>query len=136
VLGTLHRRLRATPSATAAGLTPSKTSVLFSVNRLGPIGLSALASSEALNPTMLSRVIGDLVEFGLLERTPDPHDRRAALVDMTAAGRKLIERIRKERTAALNEALEPMSEADTAALEHALPALEALAEQLSRVKQP
>jgi DNA-binding MarR family transcriptional regulator len=129
-VGRLHRLLRATPAATAAGLTPTKIAVLFSVVRNGPVRLSELAAEEGLNPTMLSRVVGDLVDAGLLERTSDPHDRRAALVSATAAGRRLTERIRHERTDALNEALEPLGEADRAALENALPALEALAEQL------
>jgi DNA-binding MarR family transcriptional regulator len=103
--------------------------------RTGPVGLSGLAADEGLNPTMLSRVVGDLVDAGLFERTSDPNDRRAALVNATAAGRRLIERIRKERTEALNEALEPLTGADQRALEQALPALEALAEQLKLGRQ-
>jgi DNA-binding MarR family transcriptional regulator len=130
VLGRLHRLLRATPTADAAGLTPTKSAVMFAVIRRGPIGLSELAEDEGLNPTMLSRAVGSLVEAGLLERTSDPHDRRAALVSVTAQGNRLIERVRRERTSALNEALEPLPEDQRDALQRALPALEALAEQL------
>ena len=63
---------------------------------------------------MLSRVISDLVAAGLVARTSDDGDRRAAWVTPTAAGRKLAERIRRERTAALNEALEGLPD-ETAA---------------------
>ena len=39
--------------------------MLLTVVSEGPIRLSALAASESLNPTMLSRVIADLVDAGL-----------------------------------------------------------------------
>ena len=132
VLGRLQRLLRATPAAKAAGLTPTKSAVMFAVVRQGPVGLSELAQEEGLNPTMLSRTVGSLVDEGLLERTSDPNDRRAALVSVTTAGRRLIERVRRERSEALNAALEPLEHDHREALQQALPALEALAEELKR----
>ena len=57
----LSRRLRPTAAGNAAGLTPTRISVLLTVVRAGSVRLSALAASESLNPTMLSRVIADLV---------------------------------------------------------------------------
>src|SRR5689334_4302445 len=98
----LSRRLRPTTATTEAGLTPTKTAILLHVVRAGPIRLAELAESEAINPTMLSRVVSTLVESGLLERSSDEGDRRAAWVAPTEAGRALAERIRRERTAALN----------------------------------
>src|SRR5205823_3041859 len=96
VIGRLSRRLRSTVAG--SGLTPSQISVLFTVVRHGPIGLSELAELEDVNPTMLSRVTGNLAEAGLLARTVDPEDKRAACVAATAAGRRLRERIHRERT--------------------------------------
>ncbi len=132
MIGRLHRRLRTTPAAAAAGLTPTKISILFTVTREGPIGLSELAVSESVNPTMLSRIVGGLTEAGLLKRIADPTDRRAALVSATAAGRALTDRIRRERTDALNAALAPLSDGDRQQLQRALPALEALAAELKQ----
>ena len=134
-IGRLSRRLRATAAGSAAGLTPTKISVLLTVVRDGPIRLSALAESESLNPTMLSRVIADLVDAGLLARTSDDGDRRAAWVEATEDGNQLAERMRRERTDAVNEALEGLAPADRRLLETALPALEQLAEQL-RERRP
>jgi DNA-binding MarR family transcriptional regulator len=131
-IGRLQRLLRSTQAGTAAGLTPTKISVLFTVLRVGPIRLSDLATEEAINPTMLSRVVAGLTDRGIVTRISDPADRRAALLEATAAGRRLAERIRRERTDALNEALAPLAAADREMLERALPALEALAEQLKR----
>lgn len=130
VIGRLSRRLRPTPAALAAGLTPTRTSVLLSVVREGRIGLSDLAASEAVNPTQLSRAIAQLVDDGLVERSADQGDRRAAWVKPTAAGKRLAERIRRERTDALNAALEGLSETERERILSALDALEQLAEQL------
>ncbi len=126
----ISRRLRSTDAGRAAGLTPTRSSVLLTIVREGPIGLSALADGESLNPTMLSRVISDLVEAGLVARVSDPADRRAASVKCSPAGRRLAERMRRERTAAINAALADMGAGDRDALELALPALEGLAESL------
>jgi DNA-binding MarR family transcriptional regulator len=122
--------LRATPAASAAGLTPTKSAVMFAVVRRGPVGLSELADEQGLNPTMLSRTVASLVEADLLERTSDPADRRAALVSATTDGRRLIERVRRERDRALSAALDPLDDEQREAVQRALPALEALAEQL------
>ena len=130
VIGRLSRRLRPTAAAVAAGLTPTKISVLLHVARAGQIRLSDLSDAEGINPTMMSRVIAELTEAGLVERVSDPSDRRAALVEATAAGRKLADRIRRERTDALNLALEGLDERERSQIEAALPALERLAEQL------
>jgi DNA-binding MarR family transcriptional regulator len=130
IIGRLSRRLRPTAAGAAAGLTPTRISVLLNVVREGPMRLSDLAASEGINPTMLSRVLADLVELGLLERSSDEGDRRSAWVKATAAGRRLSERMRRERTDALNVALEALPDSQRRRIENALPALEDLAEQL------
>jgi DNA-binding MarR family transcriptional regulator len=126
----LSRRLRPTAAGAAAGLTPTRISVLFTINRLGPIRLSELAEEEGLNPTMLSRVIADFAGSGLVTRVCDPGDRRAALVETTVAGRKLCGRMRAERTDVLEVALAGLEDEDRRAVERALPVLEELAQGL------
>jgi DNA-binding MarR family transcriptional regulator len=128
----VYRRLRDTAAGSEAGMTPTRISVLLTVMREGPIRLSELAAAESLNPTMLSRIVASLVERGLLERTSDDEDRRAAWVNATLAGRRLAKHIRQERTDAINGALEGLTVEDRSRLEQALPALEALSEQLRR----
>jgi DNA-binding MarR family transcriptional regulator len=129
-IGKLSRRLRTTSAGAAAGLTPTSISVLFTVARVGPIRLSDLAAEEGINPTMLSRVVGDFCEAGLVKRVADPGDGRAALVKVTADGRRLCERMRRERTDALNLELDTLSGHEHLLLEQAIPVLEKLAEQL------
>ena len=128
VIGRLSRLLRTTRAGD--GLTPTEISVLFTVCREGPLALAALAEREALNPTMLSRVIGGLADAGLVDRTAAPGDRRSAVVAATAAGRRLRERIHEERNAALAASLADLTPAQRRSIEAALPALEALVERL------
>jgi DNA-binding MarR family transcriptional regulator len=135
VIGRLSRRLRTTAAAREAGLTPTAISLLLAVVRAGPVRLSELAETEGINPTMLSRAIAGMVQDDLLKRSSDEGDRRAAWVEATAAGRRLAQRMRRERTSAVNQALEALSEADRQRIERALPALEALAGAL-KGRQP
>jgi DNA-binding MarR family transcriptional regulator len=130
VIGRLSRRLRITAAGSEAGLTPTRISVLLSVDRYGPIRIADLAELESLKPTMLSRAISKLVDDAALERVSDDRDRRAAWVNVTDAGHRLAERMRRERTDALNEALGGLDADDRRLLEEALPALEGLAAEL------
>ena len=127
-VGRLARRIR--PTRVGAELTLTEATVLATTARNGPVGLSWLAREEGMNPTMLSRVVWRLEDAGLLARRPDPRDRRAALVDATAAGRQLHERIRAERADALSQLIEHLGVAEREALDAALPVLEQLARDL------
>jgi DNA-binding MarR family transcriptional regulator len=128
VIGKLSRRLRT--AVATAGLTPSQLSVLFTVVRRGPLGLSELADIEAMNPTMVSRVTAQLCEAGLIRRELRADDRRAATVVATAAGRRLRERVHIERTRVLSEYVDELDQAQRVALLRAIPALELLAERV------
>jgi DNA-binding MarR family transcriptional regulator len=79
---------------------------------------------------MLSRAISTLAEAGLVERSSDEGDRRAAWATPTPAGRDLAQRIRRERTDALNLALSELTPEERRCLQSSLPALERLAEAL------
>jgi DNA-binding MarR family transcriptional regulator len=128
VVGKLTRRLR--PTLAGTGLTPTRLSVLATVVRMGPLRISELAAVEGLNPTMLSRVIAELADTGLLRRVSDPEDRRAALVEATAAGRRLRAKIQHERNDVLNVVLGELDAEQRGTLEPALAVLEEIAERL------
>ncbi|HEX3899190.1 MAG TPA: MarR family transcriptional regulator [Mycobacteriales bacterium] len=130
IVGKISRRLNAT--ARGAGLTTSQLSALGVIARTGPIRLSELAEVEHMNPTMLSRVVGALVEAGLVRRRVDPDDRRAGLVEVTATGRRTHDRLRAERGRILASGLNAIDSEQRAAIEVALPALEALVAAMRR----
>ncbi|MGE0028214.1 MAG: MarR family winged helix-turn-helix transcriptional regulator [Thermoleophilia bacterium] len=120
------RRLRA--AAAEEGLTPAQSGVLATLVRQGPMRAGDLAAAEAVNPTMLSRILGRLEEAGLIERAPDPADARSTVVRATSGGKRLIGRLRVRRAAVLRARLSDLTPEQVAALRAALPALEALAE--------
>jgi DNA-binding MarR family transcriptional regulator len=130
VLGRLSKQLRTTTASTDAGLTPTKISVLLSVDRRGRSRISEIAELEALNPTLLSRTISTLVDAGLLDRVCDAGDRRAAWVQVTDEGHLLAERMRRERTEVVNRGMSALPAAERRIVEQAIPALEALADEL------
>lgn len=128
VVSRLARYLNA--SSTAEGLSPSQASILAIISSRGPLSAADVVTIEGLNPTMLSRVLGKLDRAGLVVRTPDPDDNRAIKVAATARGRVVSKRIRAERAkglAGLVVGLAPHHQAD---LVRALPALEALVQEL------
>ena len=126
VLLRLGRLLRSIDAG--SGLTPAEPAVLAAVDRHGPVRPSDLARQQALNPTMLSRLVGRLVEEGALTRGEDAGDRRVALVSVTARGRRLHKQLQTARAAALRRQLDRLPPAQQQAVAAALPALEALAE--------
>jgi DNA-binding MarR family transcriptional regulator len=128
VINRLARQFNA--SATDEGLTPSQASALGLVVGRGPLSLAELAEIEGLNPTMVSRVVGKLDEIGLIRRVQNPKDLRAGLVEITATGRAAHERIKASRGKVIADCLDHLPDTDRQAIEAALPALEALADEL------
>jgi len=127
-IGRVSRRLR--PTAAAGMMTTTEVDVLVAVERHGPLRLSDLAGYAGLNPTMLSRLIPRLEVAGVMRRLVTEGDRRVCRVEITARGRRLLERIRSERNDSLSRLLGDLDEADRQALVAAVPVLEALAERM------
>lgn len=113
-------------------LSPAQSSVLATLERTGPCRPGDLAAAEALNPTMLSRVIKHLEGAGLVQRDADPADGRAFLVRATHEGRDLVRRLRAHRRELVGERLAELSPEHVRLIMDALPALEALAGRRER----
>jgi DNA-binding MarR family transcriptional regulator len=134
VIGRLARQLNT--ASTVEGLTPTQFSVLGLVSMRGALGLAELTELEGLNPTMLSRVVRKLDDGGLIRRLPDPADLRAVVVEITPAGRAMHLRIRALRTHVVSDCLNRLPAETAAELLQALPAMEALAEELKSTGAP
>ena len=72
--------------------------------------------------------MANLEAAGLVHRSADPHDRRAARVSLTPAGRNRLKRLRTERNAYLQQRLAALPADDRDTLAAALAVLSALAE--------
>jgi DNA-binding MarR family transcriptional regulator len=84
-------------SRTRHGVEFSAYVVLFHLMKHGPLRSSALAEALCSDPSTVSRQTAVLVEAGLLERRPDPDDRRAVQLAATEKGQELFEQMRRER---------------------------------------
>ncbi|WP_329126596.1 MarR family winged helix-turn-helix transcriptional regulator [Streptomyces sp. NBC_01465] len=71
-----------------------------------------LASATLLDLSTVSRQVRSMVERGLIERHPDPDDRRGTLLHATEAGVAAFEAYRRQRDADLTQLLEPWSPED------------------------
>lgn len=92
----LGRRLRAERPRGAATL--SATSVLGTLNRLGPVPAIRLAAEERLQPQSLTRILASLEKSGLIARTRNETDRREITIALTRRGRAaLTDNIRARR---------------------------------------
>jgi DNA-binding MarR family transcriptional regulator len=124
------RRLRQEGSE---GFSPSQVAVLATLERHGPLSPSELAERERVKRPTATRVIALLAEADLVERTPDPDDRRCALVSLTGEGTALLRRVRARKTAYLARRLHELDADDASALERAADILEQLLEADSDV---
>jgi DNA-binding MarR family transcriptional regulator len=64
-----------------------------------------------LQPISLVRLLDRLVEHGLLERRPDPKDRRANRLFLTRAGRQLVDDLDSLRDAIATDVLQEIPDA-------------------------
>jgi DNA-binding MarR family transcriptional regulator len=74
------------------GLTNGQFSLLLSLNRPKPPGMTAVASLLAMDRTTLTAALKPLRRRGLVRVTTDPADRRGRLMTLTAKGRRSLAR--------------------------------------------
>src|SRR5271155_2055154 len=77
--------------AKGRGTTRAQWIVLFRLRAQEGLSQADLAEVLELPPISLVRLLDRLVEHGLLERQPDPRDRRANRLFLTERGRQLVD---------------------------------------------
>src|ERR1700752_2556560 len=77
--------------AKTRGTTRAQWIVLFRLRQQEGLSQVDLAEVPELQPISLVRLLDRLVEHGLLERRPDPKDRRANKLHLTRTGRRLVD---------------------------------------------
>jgi DNA-binding MarR family transcriptional regulator len=103
VITRLARRMR---QAADDGVSPTQIAALATINRDGPMTLGELAAAEQVQPPTITAAVGRLEAHGFVRRErDDPGDRRVVRVSVTPQGRKLVERMRSQRTAYLAKRL-------------------------------
>jgi DNA-binding MarR family transcriptional regulator len=74
------------------GLTNGQFSLLMSLNRPKPPGMTSVASLLAMDRTTLTAALKPLRRRGMVLVTLDPEDRRSRLMILTAKGRRTLTR--------------------------------------------
>jgi DNA-binding MarR family transcriptional regulator len=123
VLGQLIRRLR---SEHRFGL--SHGAVLGRLDREGPRTVSELATAERVRPQSMAQTVSELEAESLVRRSPDPGDRRRALVALTDEGFDALETDRRQREGWLAQAITLLSAPDQELLGQATELLRRLAD--------
>jgi MarR family transcriptional regulator for hemolysin len=75
------------------GISQAQWSVLVRLDRQEGQKQTELAEMLDLQPISLTRLLDRLAQNGLIERRPDPHDRRANRLYLTPAARPLLEQL-------------------------------------------
>ncbi|MBF6352244.1 MULTISPECIES: MarR family winged helix-turn-helix transcriptional regulator [Nocardia] len=78
------------PILESHGLSMWAYSVLVALSRGPARGQGVLAQEIGADKTRIIAVLDDLQKRGLLDRTPDPSDRRARLLELTPEGHRVV----------------------------------------------
>ena len=87
----------------------SSVRVLETLESEGPTIMREIAASLGMTARNMTAIIDALEECGLVRRTPHPHDRRATVVELTAAGRKEAEQAREHAVSWVAKAFNSLS---------------------------
>ena len=108
------RRLREMSQESLApwDITPAHLRALRVLKRHGPMRLSELSEHLRIVPRSTTQVADALESRGLIERRPDPGDRRATLVEVTGRGTEVLDEIREARGTEAERVFGRLSETD------------------------
>ncbi|CAA9359006.1 MAG: Transcriptional regulator, MarR family [uncultured Nocardioidaceae bacterium] len=106
------QRIHFTTSSGEIELDRSAYGILCRLVDEGPQRLGSLAQAFGLDPSTITRQVQALEHEDLVERRPDPKDRRASLLDLTVPGRQVLTETRARRREWLQAALGDWDDAD------------------------
>jgi DNA-binding MarR family transcriptional regulator len=112
------------------GVTPTRLTAMVTLEKCGPMRPGDLADRLSVTAASMSRLVEALEEGGWVDREPDPEDRRARLLSLSAEGRGTLETLRREGTGELADAIRALPQAERARLAAALPVLMRLSDEL------
>ncbi len=123
LIGSFRRVMAEHAERVSPGMLPGVYKVFTTIARQEGVTLSALAEALMADKGQMSRAVRELEGLGLVERTPDPADRRSSLLSVTAEGRERLAAARAPRERALVRALEDWELDDVRSLARLLGAL-------------
>ncbi|MBL8831578.1 MAG: MarR family transcriptional regulator [Rhodospirillales bacterium] len=97
-------------------LTPTQFAALAKISERGEVSQNLLGRMTAMDPATIQGVIQRLMARGLIDRRPDPNDRRATLLRLSAPGRTLTREAIRRAHHVSKGVLEPLTPDDRAQL--------------------
>lgn len=94
--------------------------LLMAMHQLGEPKMSELAASLDLNARTITTAVDTLEREGILERRPDPNDRRATRVLLSDAGRRQIAEWQEFQQRLAESAMAPLSAEERRSLKRVL----------------
>jgi DNA-binding MarR family transcriptional regulator len=114
---------------TTVPISRTEIGVLYVVSER-PRRITELAAREGVTQPAITLLVNRLAERGWLKRTRDPLDGRAVLVELTPAGCALLDQVRAEFRALVNEEMAMLDDEDIGALARAVEILDGMVERL------
>jgi DNA-binding MarR family transcriptional regulator len=127
----MHRSMRGLSRfAKSTGLSMPQFSILMQLHHKGACGMSSLSERFDVTAAAASQLVDKLVQAGYIERTEDPSDRRAKLLELSPQGRQLIEESIQVRYQWMNELTSKLSAQERMKVDEALSILTSAAHKL------
>lgn len=120
LLGKMMDRATAQHVRDTAQLSLAEWRVLTHVEMIGKCSAAEVASVAYSDRAEVSRAVGSLEQRGLVQREPNPRNRKSSLVSLTEEGKAVHAAIRGERGKFYEQWLTDLSEAERVALNAAL----------------
>jgi DNA-binding MarR family transcriptional regulator len=86
--------------------------LLASLDEHGPASQADLGRRSGIHLSDVVAALNELAGQGLIERAPDPDDRRRNVVTITAAGRRQLRRLERQVARVQDELLAPLTPAE------------------------
>jgi DNA-binding MarR family transcriptional regulator len=122
--------------ARKSGLSMVQMNVLTHIYYGGECDISALLETLEVSKAAAGQLVERMEQQGLVERRPDPQDRRARLVSLTEKGGELVIASIAARQSWMNEVMAKVPEAQRAVITASLQTLTRAAESLESPHVP
>jgi DNA-binding MarR family transcriptional regulator len=83
--------------------------LLATLEEFGPASQAALGRRSGIHVSDMVATINELADRKLVERAPDPSDRRRNIISLTAAGKRQLRQLEKRLAESQDELLAPLS---------------------------
>lgn len=122
-------RQRANTQMSAAGLSLARTRALKAVVGADRMRMNELSAALGVVPRTVTTLVDSLEKEGLVERAPDPHDRRVTRLRITDAGRNQLQHLIAARLAGAAALFDVLTATERRQLANLLARIQAAAEE-------